>query len=93
MDIIVILPQSFVNEICKALAKDWLNHADLCMIFRSNFVDAFLNQFDEYLTEGIEDDVKHYTLGETEEDGYLLAAEILEANQNRIALKNYPLDL
>ncbi len=32
-------------------------------------------------------------LKETEEDGYLLAAEILEANQNRIALKNYPLDL
>jgi hypothetical protein len=88
LDIIVILPQSFVNEICIGLVRNWLTYTELCIDFRSDFVDAFLTQFNEYLTEGTEDNIKYYTLGETEEDGYLLAAEILEANQNRIALKN-----
>ena len=82
--ITIVLPQSFVQEISVCLSENWMSKKELFLQFNPEFVDAFLEQFEEYLTEGVEG---NYTLGTTPEDGYLLTAEILATNQEWLELK------
>jgi hypothetical protein len=83
----IVLPQSFVHSISGCLSENWMNKKELYKEFNPEFVDAFLSQFKEYLTEGLEGEEINYTLGATPEDGYLLTTEILAANQKWLELK------
>lgn len=83
----IVLAQSFVQEFSDCLSENWMSKKELYKQFNPEFVDAFLEQFEEYLTEGVEGEEINYTLGTTPEDGYLLTAEILATNQEWLELK------
>lgn len=78
----LILSQSFLLEICNALAEDWMSRDDLLKIFNQPLVDAFLSDFNDYLSEGEnEEGERMYTLGLEEGEAELFTAEILASNQ------------
>ncbi|MGL6136253.1 MAG: hypothetical protein ACRC2M_03100 [Planktothrix sp.] len=64
-----------------------MSKKELCKQFNPEFVDAFLEQFEEYLIEGLDSGEINYTLGTTQEDGSFLTAEILATNQEWLELK------
>lgn len=85
--ITIVLPQSFLSDICNRLADGWLTKESLQKTFNPSFVDAFFEQYQDYLSEGEDEGITYFTLGLGDDESEFLIGKILAANQKRLELK------
>lgn len=87
--ITLVIPQHILNSLCDYLVENWATVDDLYLKFDKAFVNQFLTDFSDYLTEGEDEknQIKNFTLGLNPDESLLLKGEILATNQKWLELK------